>query len=60
MTNNNIKVEKTIGMIRNDYQRDRKQNTLSFYHRKRECIKMFAFYSESAAKVAPFNENSNV
>lgn len=58
MRNENIKVEKTIDMIRNEYQAYIKQNTLSFLRRKRECIKMFASCYKSGAKVAHFNENS--
>ena len=58
MTNKNIKVEKTIDMIRNEYQGYINENTLSFLCRKRECIKMFASCFKSGAKVAHFNENS--
>lgn len=44
-------------MIQIEKQRDRKQNTLSFLPRKRECIKMLDSGSKSGAKVASFNEN---
>ena len=56
MREENIKAEKTIDMIRNEYQGYIKQNTLSFLRRKRECIKVIASCYESGAKVAHFNE----
>ena len=47
----------TTDMIQIEIQRDKKQNTLSFLWRKRECIKMLDSDSKSGAKVASFNEN---
>ena len=57
MRDDNIEVEKTVDMIRNEYQGYIKQNTLSFLWRKRECFKMFDSSLKSGAKVASFNEN---
>lgn len=50
-------MKKVTDMIQIEKQRDRKQNTLSFLPRKRECIKMLDSGPKSGAKVASFNEN---
>ena len=50
-------MKKVTDMIQIEKQRDRKQNTLSFLPRKRECINMLDSGSKLGAKVASFNEN---